>query len=468
MTEASNEDRLNLTEIILDHVFSVRFEDFDARTIERAKYRLLDAFGNILAGYKAVGTESILELVSGWGGKTESTLIGDGRKVPAHNAAMINSMLMRSFDFEPVGAEGPGQKQVAAHITGTTVPVALAVGEREKSAAKDILTALLIGEDVASRLAFGSGFDVYSGQDNTGTVNGVGAAIIAALLMGLDREGVRAAMGIVINQLAGTITNIEDKKDAFKFPMAFASRNAITAAELAAVGVKGPNDPISGRHAFLDTYCADPNPAVMIENLGQEFYADAVIKPWSCCRAVHPSVDACTRIAKLGAYSVEDIQKVIVQVPARTANGFVGQEFNPGECFEVSASFSLRYTCAVSLVHGTVRPELLNLDTLAEPKVQAVLAAIEIDGTLKPESGSAAEITVILNNGDRITEKTVIPQGDIYHNPLSARAIEDKFRSNSDFSERMTTKQTLQLQELLLNFEEQKDLEGILFTISSQ
>ena len=180
-----------------------------------------------LISYHFKGKQELVDSVAGWGGRPDATVLGDGRLIPAHHAAMLNAALMRSFDFEPVGAEGPGQRQVAAHLTGTTVPVALAVGEREGSTGREILTALLVGEDIAARLAFGSGFDVYSGQDNTGTVNGVGATVVACLLMGLDEERTRHALGLAVNQLAGTVASIFDHASAFKLPMAFAARNAI-------------------------------------------------------------------------------------------------------------------------------------------------------------------------------------------------------------------------------------------------
>lgn len=427
-----------LTDRLLHHAHRVRFEDFGAAVLERARHRMLDALGNTAAGHRAQGMEQLVETVVGWGGREDAPVLGDGRRIPAHHAAMLNAALMRSFDFEPVGAEGPGRRQVAAHITGTTVPVALAVGEREGADGRQLLTALLAGEDIAARLAFGSGFDVYSGQDNTGTVNGVGATVVACLLMGLDETRTRHAVGIAVNQLAGTVAGIYDRADVFKLPMAFAARNAITAAEMAAAGVTGPEDPLGGRFGFLQTYCADPDPEVMVERLGEEFYADAVIKPWSCCRAAHPSLDACVRLVEEGGLDPERIEQVVVHVTPRTAGGFVGRPFDPGECPEVSAAFSIQYTAAAALVFGTVRPEHLGPQAMADPRVRALLDVTEIRGTLDDREVLTAEVEVHLADGSVRRQRVDAPRGDVHHAPLSEEQILEKYRLNTAFSCRIS------------------------------
>src|SRR5919205_168537 len=180
---ATAETTVTLTGQIVRHVVGTDFDAIDARAVERAKVRLIDSLGNIAAGHRAQGNDAVVQLAARWGGAQESTVLVHGLRVPAHTAAMVNAVMMRSYDFEAIGAEGPDQTQVAAHISGTTVPVALAVAERVGAGGRDLLTALILGDDLASRLGVASGFDVYSGGDNTGTINGLGGAAVAAKLM---------------------------------------------------------------------------------------------------------------------------------------------------------------------------------------------------------------------------------------------------------------------------------------------
>ncbi|HEY4576269.1 MAG TPA: MmgE/PrpD family protein [Yaniella sp.] len=471
MTQAQREFH-DLTERFITHAYNTEFTDFSAATIQRATHRILDAVGNTLVGHRASGMSALTDLAVDWGGAPQSTILGDGRKVPMQHAALLNAVLMRSFDFEPVGAEGPGRRQVAAHITGTTVPVALAVAEHTEATPQEFLTALLVGEDIAARLAFGSGFDVYSGQDNTGTVNGIGATFVAALLLKLTPEQTRHALGIVTNQLAGNVAAIFDQASAFKLPMGFAARNAIVAAQLAAAGMTGPDDPMEGSFGFIDLFCADPKPEVMVERLGIDHYADSVIKPWSCCRAAQPSLDATVRLRDAHELNSDEafnhIDQVIVHVTPRTAQGFVGNSFSVGTCPEVSAAFSIHYTTAAALVYGTVRPEHMTLDAMQDPRIQAMLERIVIRGTLDPTEVLTAEVEINLHDGQRLMQRVDAPRGDIYHSPLSEAEILEKFHQNVAYSQRMSTTAAQELLEQIQKLAELPSMTELLDLLGSR
>jgi 2-methylcitrate dehydratase PrpD len=451
-----------LTEALVRHVTATEYEEIDGGTIERAKVRLIDSLGNIAAGHGAQGNAAVLALAGRWGGTPESTVLVDGMRIPAQNAAMANAVMMRSYDFEAIGAEGPDRTQVAAHISGTTVPVALAVGEQQGSSGRELLTALVLGDDVASRLAVASGFDVYSGQDNTGTVNGLGGAALAGRLMGLDETQLRNALGIVENQLAGTVANIFDQTLAFKLPMAFAARNAIVSVELAEFGFTGPVDAIGGRHGFLDMYCTDPKPERILHRLGEEFYGDCVIKPWSSCRASHPSLDACVRLAAEGPLELEAVEKIRIHVTPRTLRGFVGAPFEIGDCPEVSGAFSIRFTAATALMYGTVRPEHLNVDHMRDPKLVALLDKIELVDSLPAHEYLTAEVELFMRDGVRRHSRVDVPRGDIYTAPLAEAEILEKYFANVDFGGVVARSDAERAVELVLGLEHQEDLSTLI------
>ncbi|MFD1214148.1 MmgE/PrpD family protein [Arthrobacter sp. GCM10027362] len=434
---ATTEATVTLTDQVVRHIVETGFDAIDGRAVERAKVRLIDSLGNIAAGHRAQGNGAVMQLAARWGGAPEASVLVHGLRIPAQHAAMANAVMMRSYDFEAIGAEGPDRTQVAAHISGTTVPVALAVAERQGAGGKDLLTALILGDDLASRLGVASGFDVYGGQDNTGTINGLGGTAVAAKLMGLDREQLRNALGIVENQLAGTVANIFDQTLAFKLPMAFAARNAIVSAELAELGFTGPVDAIGGRHGFLDMYCAQPAPEKITHRLGEEFYADCVIKPWASCRAAQPSLDACVRLATENQLDLDAIEQIRIHVTPRTLAGFVGQPFEIGECPEVSGAFSIRFTAATALMYRTVRPEHLTVEHMDDPRLQALLAKVTLVDSLPPHESLTAEVELLLRDGSRLHRRVDAPRGDIHTAPLSEAEILDKYYANVEFGGRI-------------------------------
>ena len=419
-----------LTAVLTDHLAAADFKSLPSEAIDRAKTRVLDALGLIAAGTQAEGSSSLIDLVTGWGGRPESTVLTTGAKVPAMHAALANAALMRSYDFEPVGADHAEGVQIPSHITGTTVSVALAVAEARRRGGRDLLTALIYGDDLAARLGHATGFDVYGGGDNTGTINALGGVATAGLLMGHDAATLHHGLGLVINQVSGTIDNINDKTLAFKLPISLSARNAVFSAELASTGFRGPDDPIGGRFGFLAQWSAAPQPEKITEGLGQEFYADAVIKPWPTCRASQASLDATVQLVEAHRIAPDDVEGIQIFVNPQTKAGFVGQEFTIGSCPEVSGAFSIRFAVATAVMYGTVGLQHMNEAHMRDPGLQRMLEKIEIIGSLPREQAQTAEVEVRLTSGDRHRNRVDRVLGDIHFAPLDRERIEAKFRSN--------------------------------------
>ena len=115
-------------EKIAANVLETRFENFDAETLEKTKYRVIDTLGCLIGGSTDTGNPELVSLFRDTGGKEEATILIHDGKIPVGNAAFVNSVMARSFDFEPVsplvdGFSCPG------HISGTTVPTAVSMAE---------------------------------------------------------------------------------------------------------------------------------------------------------------------------------------------------------------------------------------------------------------------------------------------------------------------------------------------------
>src|SRR5512139_3109421 len=92
----------SLIEQLAANVLETRFENFDPATVQHAKNRMIDVVGCLIEGANAPGNFSLVNLMKEWGGKEEATILIHGGKAPAHNVAMVNSIMARSYDFEPV------------------------------------------------------------------------------------------------------------------------------------------------------------------------------------------------------------------------------------------------------------------------------------------------------------------------------------------------------------------------------
>ena len=238
------------------------------------------------------------------------------------------------------------------------------------------------------------------------------------------------------NQLSGTVANIFDQTLAFKLPMAFAARNAIVSAEMAQLGFTGPADAIGGAHGFFDMFCASPEPEKITRRLGEAFYADCVIKPWSSCRASHPSLDACVRIATENVLDEDEIQEIVIHVTPRTLAGFVGPAVRdrgmPGgvRCLQ----HPLHRRDGADVQDGPARTP--HARAHAGSAAAAPAGKITLVDSLAPTEYLTAEVQVRLRNGSVLQTRTDVPKGDIYASPMSEAEILEKYYANVEFGGR--------------------------------
>jgi len=424
---------MRLIEELARNVLKTRFDSFEKETVEQAKNRIIDVVGCLIAGANGPGCRMMADLVKRWGGAKESTILVHGIKAPAHNVAMVNTIMVRSFDFEPVEPYVEGIA-LPAHISGTTIPTALAVAEQKAASGQELLTALILGDDLASRLLAASGFSFDLGWDNTGTVNMFGATAIAGRLWRLDEGQMLNAFGIVLNQMAGSFQSVYDGTHCFKLPQALAARAGIFSVELARGGFTGVKDPLLSKHGYFTLYCRNPRPDAVTKDLGKTFYADRTFKPYPCCRLTHAPIDCALELVHTHEIRPEEINSVTLNVTPLAYQSFVGQPFEVGDVPQANAAFSLRYTVANALLRRSVALEHFTEDFIRDPRILALANSMNLAGTMPPEKPFTTDLEVTMMDGRTFSAHVDIPKGDAIHHPLSEQEIKEKFRSNVRFS----------------------------------
>lgn len=423
----------NMTETVSEHVVATTFEDLDEFTIARLKVRLLDGIGCIAIGTMAPMCDELFEMLAPYeDAEHGATAFFRGKKFAASEAAFINSFEMRSWDFEAVQCENKGKLCSAGHISGTTVPAALAAAESVNASGKEFITALALGDDVTARLGAATGFSVYAGWDNTNTINGFGATTIVGKLEGLNEKQMRNAYGIELNTLGSSMDNVNDKTLGFKFPMAFAARNAFISAGLAKRGMTAAHDALGGKKGYFYLFCGDAKkPELLCEDLGKVYYADIVIKPWSSCRITHPYIDATLQIVGEHNPDPAKIAKVIAHTTPKTAAGFCCTPWEVTEDFQPSAAFSIFFTVACALAKHDVRPEhMATPEAVNDPVIAELITKMEISPSLDPDEYVTGNVTVIMEDGTEYFARCENVKGNIYHNPMTDEEILDKFYKN--------------------------------------
>ena len=447
-------------EALSANVLDTRFGDLDSATVENAKDRITDVLGCVIGGANAAGNSALVNLVREWRGREEATILIHGGKVPAHNAAMVNSIMARSFDFEALIPLIDGL-QTPAHISGTTVMTAIAIGELYNINGKELITALLVGDDVAIRVLGASGFWFNLGWDNTGTVNAIGATATAGRLLGLNKLQMRNAFGIVINQLAGSAQSCWDGSTSFKLPQGLSARNGIFSAQLAKAGWTGPEDALLSPFGYYFIYTEGcKNPESLTKDLGKKYYTESVFKPYPACRATHSAVDCALALLKNNDLQAEDIEEVFLYVPQPILDSFMGQPFRIGDFPHGNAVFNLRYLTANALLRRSVKPGHFSEESIRNPEINAFISKIKL--TEFPEAPTlSAKLEIKMKDGRQFSEFTDTPKGDPTYNPMSKEDILAKFRDNVAFSQTVSRDNAEKVLELLENLEELDNVDRI-------
>ncbi len=445
---------MNVSQEFAAHIQKTKFDSIPREIIDRAKWRLADSVGVFAAGAKGKGIDAALELVKRWGGAGESSIYNFGGKVPAHNAAWINSLMLRSFDFECIDAEDIDCTW-PAHVTGTTVPTVLALGEFLKKSGKDILTALCIGDDIVCRMIAASKFDVFGNFDSNGTSNSIGATAIASKLLGLNPEQIVDAFGIDVNACSGTMANTKGYWT-FKLPIANSARSAIIAAEFAQAGYHGLPEPLTGDRCFFDMFAPGYDTTNLTKDLGTKFFSDVVIKPWACCRGTHAPLDAMMSATNGKIYKASEIEKIIVGAP-HIVTGFVGRPFEFGTTEESDALFSLRYTTVSCILRGNVTPAHYAPEMMTDPQVGDLLNKLEIvewnPDTKGGKFGAFVEVTLKDGTILRGENGQNIILGDIRKKPMTEQAIYDKMVANVEFGGEVSLENVKKAFDMALNLD---------------
>ena len=459
----------NLTDVFVDYVCDTKFEDLDEVTIERIKCRLIDSFGVTAIGHTSPDTDASVALLQAAGGAEESTVATYGIKIPMSQAAFANSILMRSYDFECIDAEAlnDDEANTAAHISGTTVPAALAVAEAKHASGKDLMLALQLGDDVTTRLLCSAGFSVHDNFDGNGTANLLGAAIIAGKLLGLTKEEMKGAFSLAVNQMSGTMQNVFEKKITFKIPIALSARAGVFAAQLATCGFGAClDDPIAGPRGLFECFYNAPTPEKMLTNLGTRFYADAVIKPWPACRATHASIDATLQACAGKTCKADEIEKIEIHVPASTKS-FVGQGFKFGMDHSYQGAFSIDFLCATAILRGNVTPQFEQPDCMTDPELGAILDKLEIVGDLDKVNGlSPAECYIKLADGTELKSRVEMAYGDYKQTRMPREEVIEKYYKNIEFSGKVSKENADKIIEVIDHLEDLEDVADLMALIA--
>ncbi|HSB47896.1 MAG TPA: MmgE/PrpD family protein, partial [Burkholderiales bacterium] len=178
----------SVAEVLVDQALRLRGAAIPAAVRERAEQLLIDIVGLCVA---ARGTDYIKALVAAADSGGGCTAIGHAATYGAGTAALINGTAAHGEDFDDTFEGGP------VHSSAVVIPAVLAACERFGRDGRAALTGIAAGVEATCRLSMIIPKAIHkAGFHPTSVLGTIGAALAAAVAMGLDRRQTVDALGI--------------------------------------------------------------------------------------------------------------------------------------------------------------------------------------------------------------------------------------------------------------------------------
>jgi 2-methylcitrate dehydratase PrpD len=444
---------------------ATKYENLSREVVDATKKEILDLLGVALGGATQPGATQVCALVKEWGGKEESSIIGCQQKVPAPNAAQANATMAHALDFDDV------HEAAVMHPGIASVPVALAVGEaRGELSGRELITSTALGVDMMCRLALATTpgkSPIDLGWHLTSLFGFMGAAATAGRILGLGEEKIVDAIGIGYHQCAGNGQCVKDGALTKRLGPGFAIKGGITAALLAKAGVTGARNPFEGEWGLYKQYMnGDYSREVLTQDLGKRFEgANVVIKPYPCCRGVHPAIDAALALLREENLQKSDIKEIVLSVTDAHLS-LLCRPFD-AKCSPrspVDAQFSIPWGVASAIMKGSV-----GLDDYTEKAIRnrdvlnlTAKMRVEVDNSLHKPGPEPTRVKVITRNRAEFSRVVENPLGSL-ERPMS---YEDCARKFADCAKALGPGRTERVVQMIGELERQENIQEIIHLLT--
>jgi 2-methylcitrate dehydratase PrpD len=457
---------MDATFLFAKNIANTKYEDLPREVVEATKKQVLDLLGVALGGFSRPGPKELREIVRDWGGKEESTIFGCKQKVPAPNAAHVNATMAHALDYDDV------HETAIMHPGVAIIPTCMAVAEQKGNlSGKELITASALGVDMMCRLALATtpgSRPLNTGWHLTTLFGFLGAAGAAGRMLGLSEEKMVNGLGIAYHQCSGNGQCVIDGALTKRMGPGFSVKGGITAALLAEKGVTGARNCLEGEWGLYNLYHhGNYDAKVLTKDLGKYFEGiNVAIKPYPCCRGIHPAIDAVLALIKEHPIQAEDVQKIVLSV----SKGHYQLLCEPEEAklrprTPVDAQFSIPWGVATAIVRKQV-----SLDDFTEMAIknQEILKvtqkmSVKVDPRLnRSDKIEPTRVEITTKPGKSYTQEVEEPLGSL-ERPMSFGDCAKKFR---DCAKDLDNEKIGKVTELIYNLEKVTDIRKLINLLS--
>jgi 2-methylcitrate dehydratase PrpD len=391
----------------------------------RCRDLLLDQLGCQLIGAVMPWNQPVYRFVREFKGAGPARIIKYGDRVPVDDAVLVNGTFAQGCELDDYYDQGGG------HPGAASVPVILALAQRQQVSGQDLITAMVAAYEVGWRVGRALLPELmrrgYHAQSAVGVFI---AAAAGGKILRLNPAQMTHALAIAGSHSSGTMEYDQSGGEVKRLHNGMACCGGLRSALLAQIGLTGPPTIFEGERGILKVMSGGANVEPIVKDLkpGSDTLAlyHAAMKRFPVNASQHSPIELLDNLIRANNIEPRQVAKIEVGVnEGILLHG--GTIYQPKEVIE--AQFSLRFSLALRLCQGNN-----DLQHYLDPAMWNNAALLDIgekielfdDSTAVGTRRFACQMTIHLNDGRKITGSLAAPKGN-YNNPLSAAELREKF-----------------------------------------
>src|SRR4030042_5025939 len=412
---------MGLVNVLGSFLFNTTYDDLPQKAISGAKERILDYIGAVFYAYGKGYQEPMLSVLRSYNGNEESTVIGEGVKLPCSFAALVNSVYNNQISD---GSRFSGQ-----HPSCVIIPATLASAEAKSIerpvSGKELILAVALGYEVMIRIGKAMHPSHYMrGFTSTCSTGPIGAAAAVSKVLNLSAQQVTEALAIATTMGQGLHAATKAPHPLYSFQVGRASEAGVLCAIMAQHNLKGSGEILE--EGFFPAFSDKYDVHLVEEGLGQDYQLPKTyIKLYGGIRAMHAPIDAAVHVVKKHNIELNDIEKIHLKTVAFTLSVQIPNPQNARQ-----AEYSIEFGIACALVCGDVFPDRFTEAMIGDKGVREIMKRVtvehdpDLDLEFPQKRPSVVEITT--KRGEVFSFRIEHARGE-HENPLSRAELVNKF-----------------------------------------
>jgi 2-methylcitrate dehydratase PrpD len=389
------------------------FDAIPADVIDIAKEQAVATIGSCLGGTNLPGGKALAQGLAIMGASDKGTLFGRSERMPVPSAALYNAGTAQIIDWD--------DWVLISHVGGCVVPTAFAAGEYANASGRELIAAIIIGNEIAGRTSRAIQRGAYLGN---GLPNHqVETPLVAGRLMGLDELELRRAVGHSA-YMAMENCHLGWTSDSKTLMNGLPAMWGIVSANLAKAGLIGNQDMVEHPAGYLATVSEEVDYSELIKGLGEEWYTRTLhTKRHPSCAYNLSAIECAIEIRrKTPDFNPNKIAKIIIDCPGVTV--YVGtryqamqpdiyEQIRSGALSHVGLCFDGGFGVMAALVEGELTYRQYLAECIFSPELQRLRPLVEfrtnpeMQKRYYTEYKYGSRLEIIMEDGTRHVEERV-------------------------------------------------------------